>query len=158
MTIQPGDSAPDFEAKVTDGESVDDFQLSEAIGDGPTVIGFFPFAFTSVCENQMVDLKENLEALQEEGANVFGLSVDSPFSLQRFHQDNDFGFAIISDYNREAVEAFGLFYDELMGLEQPAKRSTVVIDEDGEVVWTWSTDDPGQKPDIEEIKGVVRKA
>lgn len=157
MTIQPGDEAPNFTAKVTDGEDVDAFELADVLGDGPVVIGFFPLAFTSVCENQMVDLKENLEALQSEGATVFGLSVDSPFALQRFHQDNGFGFELISDYNREAVEAFGLFYEDLMGLEKPAKRATVILNGDGEVAWSWSTDDPGQKPDIEEIKGVVGK-
>lgn len=157
MTIQPGDAAPDFTAKVTDGEDVDEFALADAIGDGPVVIGFFPLAFTSVCENQMTDLKENLETLQSEGATVFGLSVDSPFALQRFHQDNGFGFPLISDYNRDAVEAFGLFYEDLMGLEKPAKRATVVINDDGEVAWTWSTDDPGQKPEVDEIAQVVRK-
>lgn len=157
MTIQPGDQAPNFTAKVTDGDNVDDFELSDETGEAPLVIGFFPFAFTEVCENQMIDLKENLETLQAEGARVFGLSADSPFSLQVFHEKNDFGFPLISDYNREAVDAFGLFYEELMGLEKPAKRSTVIIDTDGTVAWTWSTDDPGQKPDIEEIKGVLSK-
>lgn len=157
MTIQPGDQAPNFTAKVTDGETVDEFELSEHLGDGPVVIGFFPLAFTSVCENQMTDLKENLETLQAEGATVFGLSVDSPFALQAFHQENNFGFPLISDYNREAVDAFGLFYEDLMGLEKPAKRSTVILNENGDVAWTWTTDDPGQKPDIETVKSVVQK-
>lgn len=158
MTVQPGDEAPNFTAKVTDGENVDDFELEEVLGEGPVVLGFFPFAFTEVCENQMVDLKNRLEALEAEGAEVFGVSVDSPFALQRFHEDNGFGFSIISDYNREAVEAFGLTYDQLMGLEEPAKRATVVLDADGEVVWTWTTDDPGTKPDVQEIEDVVAKA
>jgi peroxiredoxin len=157
MTVQAGDETPDFEAKVTDGDSVDDFRLADELGDGPVVLGFFPFAFTEVCENQMIDLKENLAALEDEGATVFGVSVDSPFALQRFHEDNGFGFPLVSDYNREAVEALGLTYDQLMGLEEPAKRSTLVLDDEGTVAWAWTTDDPGTKPDVAEIEGVVRK-
>ncbi len=157
MTVNPGDRAPSFSAKVTDGQAVADFELEQALGDGPVVFGFFPFAFTEVCEDQMADLRDSLEAFKDEGATVFGLSTDSPFSLQVFHQEHGFGFPLISDYNREAVESFGLFYDELMGLEKPAKRATVVLDAEGTVAWTWTTDDPEQKPEIDEIRSIVRK-
>lgn len=157
MTVSPGDEAPNFEAKVTDGDEIDDFQLSEALGDGPVVIGVFPFAFTGVCESQMSDLRDNLDDLEAEGASVYGLSVSSPFALEAWCDENAFGFPLIADWNREAVEAFGFEYEEMMGLERPAQRGAVVINSDGRVEWSWSTQDPGEKPDIEEIKGVVAK-
>lgn len=155
--ITPGDEAPDFTAKVTDGEDVEEFQLSEVVGDGPVVIGFFPFAFTGVCGTQMAELDENLDELEAEDASVYGLSVSSPFALQAWTDENDFGFELIADWNREATQAFGFRYDEMMGLETPAQRATAIISSEGTVEWTWSTDDPGQKPDVEEILGAVRK-
>ncbi|PSG97296.1 peroxiredoxin [Thermoplasmatales archaeon SW_10_69_26] len=156
-TIAPGEEAPNFTAKVTDGQDVDDFELAEEIGDGPVVIGFFPFAFTGVCENQMADLRDNLEDFEDAGASVYGASVASPFALQTWADENGFGFDLIADWNREATEAFGLEYDEMMGLERPAQRATVIIGSDGNVEWVWSTDDPGQKPDVDEVLGAVRK-
>jgi peroxiredoxin len=157
MTVASGDKAPNFKAKVAHGEDVDDFELDNEIGDGPIVIGFFPFAFTGVCESQMIDLQENLDDLEAEGADVYGLSVSSPFALGAWADAHDFDFPLIADWNREAVEAFGLEYDEMMGLERPAQRGAVIINSEGDVEWTWSTKDPGQKPDIDEILGAVRK-
>lgn len=157
MTISPGDEAPNFTAKVTDGDDVDDFELEDAIGDGPTVIGFFPFAFTGVCESQMSDLRDNLSELESEGADVYGLSVSSPFALEAWCKENEFGFPLIADWNREAVEAFGFEYEEMMGLERPAQRAAVVVNSQGEVEWTWTTEDPGDKPNVDEIENVVRK-
>ncbi len=156
-TVTPGDEAPNFAAKVTDGENVEEFELAEAIGDGPTVIGFFPFAFTGTCESQMADLRENLDELESQGATVFGLSVSSPFALQQWAAQEAFGFELIADWNREATEAFGFEYEELGGLERPAQRAAVILGSDGTVEWTWSTEDPGQKPDIDEILGAVQK-
>jgi len=155
--VTPGDTAPDFEAKVTDVEDVEDFTLSENLGDGPVVIGFFPFAFTGVCGQQMGDLRDNLDELTDEGATVYGLSVSSPFALQEWANQNEFDFELIADWNREATEAFGFEYDEMMGLQRPAQRAAVIINSEGDVEWTWSTKDPGQKPDIDEILGAVRK-
>lgn len=156
-TVSPGDDAPNFEAKVTDGEDVEDFELTEALGDGPTVIGFFPFAFTGVCGTQMAELNENLDEFEAEGADVYGLSVSSPFALQQWAEEAGFEFDLIADWNREATEAFGFEYDEMMGLERPAQRATAIISSEGTVEWTWSTDDPGEKPPIDEILGAVRK-
>jgi peroxiredoxin len=155
--IAPGDEAPDFTAKVTDGDDVEDFSLSEALGDGPTVIGFFPFAFTGVCESQVADLNENLVELEDAGADVYALSVSSPFALQAWADENGFEVPLVADWNREAVAAFGFLYDEMMGLEQPAQRATAIISSEGTVEWTWTTDDPGQKPDVDEILGAARK-
>ncbi|MDX1610915.1 MAG: redoxin domain-containing protein [Candidatus Thermoplasmatota archaeon] len=158
MTLNIGDKAPNFTALVTDGEDIEEFELENELGDGPVVLGFFPFAFTGTCEEQMCDLRDNLTELEQSGAKTFGLSVDSPFTLKVFHQQHDFGFPLVSDFNREAVEAYGLQYGDLiMGLEGPAKRACLVLDSDGTIIWSWSTDDPGQKPDIREIQGIVAK-
>lgn len=157
MTVQPGEAAPGFHAQVTDGREVHGFTLAEHLGEGaPIVLAFFPFAFTSVCEEQLLDLKRNLDALQEHDALVFGLSVDSPFTLRAYHQEHAFGFPLISDFNRQATEAYDLEHESLLGLDRPAKRATIVIAPDGTIAWAWITDDPEEKPSIDEILSVVR--
>lgn len=156
MTIEPGQPAPCFQAQVTDGHDVRPFDLEEALQqEAPIVLAFFPFAFTSVCREQLLDLKANLGALEDQGALVFGISVDSPYALRAYHRQHGFGYPLISDFNREAIDAYGLAHERLLGLDRPAKRATIVIAPDGTIALAWITQDPEEKPSIEEILGAV---
>lgn len=156
MTLTTGETAPTFRALATDGEGVTIFDLEEEIGDGPIVLGFFPFAFTGGCKAQMCDLRDNLAELDQVGAKAFGISVDSPFALKVWHNENGFNFPLVSDHDLEAIEAFGVRDDVILGMDH-AQRACFVLDNDGTVAWSWSTEDPSVTPDIEEIKGVVAK-
>lgn len=157
MPLNPGDQAPNFTGKQVTAEELDEFELAEEIGDGPVVLGFFPFAFTGGCQKQMCDLRDNLAELEAAGAKAFGVSADSPFSLQAWHEANGFGFPLVSDFNGEGLEAFGVADDTILGLQHHAQRSCFILDDDGNVAWSWTTEDPSVTPDIEEIQQVVEK-
>lgn len=157
MTVKVGDLAPPFKGKIVDGKETRAFDLGEVLGKGPVVLAFFPFAFSSTCEGQLCDLRDNLPALGQVEAQVFGISTDSPWTLQAFHRAHGFRFPLISDWNREAIDGYGLFYEEFRGLKRPAKRATVVIDRQGRIAWIWSTEDANVAPDIAAIKSAVAK-
>lgn len=156
--ISSGDKAPTFDATVANGE-VEAFSLADELGDGPVVLAFFPGAFTPPCSNEMVALEEHSDAFADAGATVYGVSADSAFSLNAFREEYDLSFALVSDMSREAIGAYDLEIDIAdLGLFGVANRAVFVIDESGEVTYTWTTEDPTKEPNYEELLEAVAAA
>ena len=156
--VAESDTAPTFTATLANGD-VEAFDLEEYLGDGPVVLAFFPGAFTPPCSNEMVALQEHLADFEATGATVFGISADSAFSLNAFREEHDLGFDLVSDMDRDAIEAYGLRIDiEDLGLLGVANRAVYVVDSDGEVSYVWTTDDPTVEPDYEELLDAVEAA
>ena len=156
--VSNGDAAPSFTATIgtSDHES---FDLEDALGDGPVVLAFFPGAFTPPCTNEMIALQDRLEAFDDAGARILGVSADSPFSLGAFREEHDIEFDLISDMGREAIRAFDLEIDIAdLGLHGIANRAVYVLDADGTVVYDWVADDPTNEPDYEAVLEAVRSA
>lgn len=149
MALKPGDAAPTFTLPAKPGEMVD---LSQHIGREAVVLLFFPLAFSSVCTAEMCHFRDHWSAWQQLDAHVFGISVDSPFVTDKFRQDLDIPFPILSDFNREAARQYDVLHDDLFGLKGVAKRSAFVIGPDGKVKYAWVTDDPGVQVKFNEIK------
>ena len=147
------DPAPDFTAPFAhdDGE-VTPFTLSEHLDEAPLVLAFFPGAFTGVCTSEMNTWESHLEDLQDAGATIYGVSVDTPFALNEFRDVEQISFPMISDSNKEIIDAYDIEMDFAdMGYYGVAKRSIFVIDADGVVQYAWVSDDPGVEPDYEEV-------
>ncbi len=157
MHIQKGDRAPNFELPCCDGEEHEDVSLDEILNRGTTVLAFFPLAFSSVCTEELCEFRDALSELEQLDAQVYGISVDSPFVQNEFIRKENLNFPLFSDFNREAINAYGVKHDELLGLEGVAKRSVFVLDQAGNVRYSWVTDDPSNKPDLDEIKNVLNE-
>ncbi|MFC6863689.1 redoxin domain-containing protein [Halomicroarcula sp. GCM10025817] len=156
--VSTGDTAPTFTATVANGE-VEAFDLADELGDGPVVLAFFPGAFTPPCSNEMVALQDHLGDFEAAGATIFGVSADSAFSQNAFRDEHDLGFSLVSDMDRDAIEAYGQRIDiEDLGLLGVANRSVFVVDDDGKVTYTWVADDPTNEPDYAELLEAVESA
>lgn len=156
--VSTGDTAPDVSATIANGE-VEAFELSDHLGDGPVVLAFFPGAFTPPCSNEMVALQDHLDGFEDAGATLLGLSADSAFSLNAFRDEHDLAFDLVSDMDRDAIEAYGVRIDiEDLGLLGVANRSVFVLDDEGTVTYDWIADDPTNEPDYEELLEAVRSA
>lgn len=151
--VTTGDSAPDFSAPLANGDLGETFTLSERLDEAPLVLAFFPGAFSSVCTGEMNTFQERLGNFHDAGASIYGISVDSPFALNAFREDNGIEFDFISDANHEIVDAYDatMNFDEL-GIDEVAKRAVFVVDSDGEITYAWSSDDPGVEPEYDEIE------
>ena len=104
-------AAPDFTAPVATGD-VESITLSERLPDeAPIVLAFFPGAFTSVCTSEMCTFRDRLSAFEQFEATVYGVSVDSPFALNEFRDQNDLGFDLISDFEKELIDAYDVRTD-----------------------------------------------
>jgi len=156
--VDTGDTSPDFTAPLANGD-VDSITLSEELGDGPIVLAFFPGAFTSVCTTEMCSFQDQLSAFEDVGATVYGVSRDTPFTLNEFRDQNDLSFGLISDLNKEIIDAYGVEMDFAdLGVYGVAKRSVFVVDADGEVTYAWVSDDPGIEPDYDEVREAAAEA
>lgn len=157
--VTTGDTAPEFTAPLANGD-VETFTLSERLeSEAPIVLAFFPGAFTSVCTAEMRTFEERLEAFEDAGATVYGVSVDSPFALGEFRERNGLSFGLISDFEKEVVDAYDVrtSFEEL-GVHGLAKRAVFVVDADGTVTYAWVSDDPGAEPDYGAVEAAASPA
>jgi peroxiredoxin len=149
--VSTGDSAPVFTATYR-GEEHETFELRVHLGDGPTVLAFFPGAFTPPCSNEMVALQERFEDIEAAGATLFGISADSSFTLGAFADAHDLEFDLVSDMNGDAIGAYDLSIDlPDLGLYGAANRAVFVLDENGVVTYQWEAEDPTNEPDYDEL-------
>ena len=156
--VDTGDDAPDFTAPLANGD-IESFTLSEELDDAPLVLAFFPGAFTSVCTSEMCTFCDELSAFEDIGASVYGISVDSPFTLNEFRDQNDLNFGLLSDIDKEVIDAYDVSMDFAdLGVRGVAKRAVFVVDGDGEVSSRWVSDDPGVEPDYDEVAAAAEDA
>jgi peroxiredoxin len=145
------DDAPNFTAPIANGE-VEPFTLSEHLDDAPLVLAFFPGAFTGVCTTEMATWQDRLTDLESAGATIYGVSVDAPFSLNEFREQNDLDIPIVSDTNKEIIDAYDVETDFAdMGYYGLAQRAVFVLDSEGTITYAWVADDPGTEPDYDEV-------
>lgn len=156
MPVTPGSRAPDFELPPAPGE--EPVRLSEACAEGPVVVLFLPLAFSPTCTEEMCAVAEDWSSWEALGAQVLGVSVDSPFVTRRFARECEAPFPILSDFNRTATDAYGVRNDDYFGLRGVAHRSAFVVDRGGTVVYAWCSEDDSRLPPFDEIEDAVRRA
>lgn len=150
MSIQAGAVAPDFSLFDTDKNKV---SLADQKGKN-VVILFFPLAFTGVCTTELCNVRDNIGIYNNTNAVVFGVSVDSLFSLGKFREEQKLNFQLLSDFNKEAATAFGVLYDTFPAFEMQgvSKRAAFVIDKEGVVRYAEVCPTPGDLPNFEAIQ------
>ena len=157
MPLKVGDSAPDFTLPTKDASGLRDVTLSDFCGKHPVVLLFFPFAFTSVCMEEVCLVRDSFAAYSALDAQVFGISVDSPFTLEVMAEKESLNFSLLSDFNKVAGTAYDCLFDELKGLEGVAKRSAFIIDREGIVKYAAVSENPKQMPDFEAIQSTLKE-
>ena len=145
--VEVGDIAPDFELMANDKTMV---RLSESIGNR-IVLAFYPAAFTGVCTKEMCTFTDSMNRLEEAEVEIFGISVDSIFANAAFSDQNQIGFPLLSDTNREATEAYGIAIPFVMPGYIASQRAVFIIDSNGMIGYSWVAENPGQEPDYEAI-------
>lgn len=152
MSLQVGDKAPDF--KLFNSE-LKEVSLADYKGK-KLVVHFFPMAFTGVCTTQLCTMRDSFGYYEGMNAAVVGISVDSPFTLAKFKEDQAYQFPLLSDFNKEASNAYDAIYEEFaFNLKGVSKRAAFVIDEEGNVAYAEVLENAGDLPDFDAIKKVV---
>lgn len=153
--VSVGDTAPDFTAPLARGD-ISEFSLSERLDEAPVVLAFFPAAFSGTCTSEMETFEDRIAEFEDLDGAVYGVSVDLPWTLQEFRDDEALSFGLISDTNRQVVDAYDLRTDfTSMGLEDLAQRAVLVVDGDGVVQYAWAAENAGIEPDYDEVLDAV---
>jgi peroxiredoxin (alkyl hydroperoxide reductase subunit C) len=140
--IAPGTQVPDFVLKREDGG---DFTQEDLKG-ATTVLVFYPFAFSSVCTDQLHIYEEALPELAEEGATVYAVSTDATPSQTAFREKLGVSIEQLSDFEPKGATARKLgAYFEPAGM---TNRALVIVGPDGVVAWSHLADSPGDLPGV----------
>ena len=121
MSADVGSKAPDFTLSNQDKQPV---TLSAQAGK-TVVLAFFPAAFTSVCQKELCHFRDQLAAFNSVNATVFGISVDTPFTLKEFARQNSLNFDLLSDFNKDAIQKFDVVNPDMGGLKGISRRAVL---------------------------------
>ena len=151
--LKIGDKAPEF-SLISDSKQ----EISlEAYQGKNVLILFFPMAFTSVCTQELCSTRDNIGVYAASNAEVLAISVDSPFTLAKFKEDQGLNFPLLSDFNKEVTRAYGCLYETfVLGLKGVSKRSAFVVDAQGIIQYAEVLENAGELPNFEAIQEVLK--
>lgn len=145
MSVEPGDTAPEFEAISAEGDL---WKSSDHVGQKILVVYFYPAAMTGGCTDQACSFRDDRTTLTEMGAEVVGVSGDQVSSLQVFKRVNNLNFPLLSDEDGSVARAFGVPVGEggsitrvvdgeeiILNRDVSTARWTFIIDLEGKIVY-----------------------
>jgi peroxiredoxin len=154
MKLEVGQQAPDFLMYDSDKQPV---RLSNLRGDHVLLL-FFPFAFTSTCTAELCATRDDIAFYQQMQAKVFGISVDAPYSLKVYKEQQQLNFPLLSDFNKVVSETYGTIYDRWgMELKGVSKRSAFIIDKQGIIQYIEILENAGEIPNFEAIRKTLEE-
>ena len=156
MSVDVGAPAPDFTLPDQDRQSV---ALSAQRGRS-VVLAFFPAAFSSVCQKELCTFRDSIAQLgsaQGGHAQVYGISVDTFFTLKAFHEQQRLTFPLLSDFNKQAIRDYGVYNEDMIGLKGIAKRAVFVVDGQGVIRHRQVLDDARNEPDYGAVFAAVNR-
>ncbi len=126
-----GQKAPDFTLNDKDGNPV---TLSGFAGK-KVVLYFYPRDNTPGCTRQACAFAAAYDAFKEKNVEVIGISKDSVASHVKFAEKYNLPFILISDPDRVAIEAYGVWQEKKMcgKVSMGVVRTTFIIDENGNI-------------------------
>jgi peroxiredoxin Q/BCP len=136
--LNPGDAAPDLEARTADGRVV---RLSELRGRF-VLVYFYPKDSTPGCTTEACSLNRSLDELGECGAEVIGVSIDSWESHARFAGKHGLRFALASDSDRSISRAYGV--GRMLGVLPVHQRVSFLVGPDGAIARVWPSVSPAR--------------
>jgi peroxiredoxin len=138
--IEPGAEAPDFSLLDQDGQTV---SLSDLRGQ-TIVLVFYPGDWSPVCTDQLNVYQEVLGDLEQKGARLIGISIDSAFSHKAFQQHLGLTIPLLADFHPkgEVSKSYGAYIEE----RGHNNRSLVMIGPDGKVLWSHAAPTPLEIP------------
>ena len=95
---------------------------------------FFPAAFTGTCTKELCSVRDDITWYNNVNAKVFGISVDTIYSLAKYKEEQKLNFPLLSDFNKEVSASYGCIYETFSyGMKGVSKRSAFIIDKNGSV-------------------------
>jgi len=137
--IAAGTPVPEFSLGTEDGET---FTRDDLLGQ-TSVLVFYPFAFSPVCNDQLTLYEEVLDEFSARGATLYAISTDARWSQAAFREKLGSSIRQLSDFEPKGAtaRAFGVLNEG--GFTQ---RALVIVDPEGVVKWSYLAPSPGDLP------------
>ncbi len=154
MAIQLGDRCPAFKLPAKPGEEID---FGAVIGTQAFVLLFMPLAFSPVCTTEVCTVRDRWSKWKPLGAAVFGITIDSPFTTNKFRELENLPFPVLSDFNKSVARQFGVLHEDLKGMIGVTKRAVFVVNRAGLVTYCWTTENPGEQIDFSALEAALQE-
>jgi glutaredoxin-dependent peroxiredoxin len=162
LALQVGDKAPDFALPATTAESI---KLADYLGKKPMVLFFYVGAFTRTWTQEALAFQLDLPKFEALNAQVLGISVDFNDANKAWAEKLGLTYPLLSDVRRQMAKAYGVLQDDPAMASDPqripaylrAKRSWFVIDMEGVVRYTKTTEPREPLVPNDEILEVLKK-
>lgn len=145
-----GNMAPPFRGLAVGGKFGNGREIGlKDLRGAPVVLYFYPKDDTPGCTAQACGLRDSWAAVRGK-AEIFGVSIDSPESHRRFIDKYELPFPLLSDPEKEIVNAYGVWVEKSMYGKKymGAERSTFVIDSDGRIAAIFRKVKPAEHVDL----------
>lgn len=152
MGLEVGSRAPDFALPDQDRQMV---RLSDELKRHHVVLAFFPAAFSSVCTKELCTFRDTLSRFHDARTAVLGISVDTFWTLKAYADQQRLPFALLSDFNKDVIRAYGVFNEDMIGLKGIARRAVFLIDQAGTIRYKEVLEDARNEPDYGRLAAAV---
>lgn len=131
VELNIGDTAPDFSAKDTQGNTV---TLSNYKGNS-IVLYFYPKDDTPGCTKEACNFKDDYVQYQKKGIIILGVSTDDQESHQQFAKKYKLPFPLLVDTDKSIVNCYGVYKEKNMYGKKymGTNRTTFLIDKEGKI-------------------------
>jgi peroxiredoxin len=128
MAVEVGSPAPDFTLSDHNREVV---TASSLWREKNLLVVFYPFAFSTICQDEMCRVRDDIGEYANSDVQVVGVSTDTPFALKAWAEQQGYGFPLLSDFwpHGEVARKYGVLIEEA-GI---AMRGTFLVDTSGVV-------------------------
>lgn len=127
--------------------------LDEFVGRDVVILVFYPADFNPACGDES-DLDQLDLFTMQKDVTVLAIGPDSLYSHAKFADEYDLHMPMLSDADHDVAEAYGVSFEDGVG-QRLIERAVVVIDHDGAIGYTWSTQDLDGLPPIDAIKDAI---
>lgn len=153
MSLQNGQKAPDFTLFSSEKKEV----TLDSFAGRKLVVLFFPLAFSSVCTAELCEMRDNISTYAGLDADVVAISVDSPYTLARFKDEQHLPFQLLSDFNKDVSTAYGALHETFSyNMRGVSKRAAFVIDREGVIRYVEVLENPGKIPNFQAVQDALQ--
>jgi glutaredoxin-dependent peroxiredoxin len=152
MPVTIGQPAPLFSLYDSQKKKVN---LADMRGQNVLLL-FFPLAFTSTCTKELCSVRDSIGYYNSVKAQVFGISVDSLYTLNKYREEQNLNFPLLSDFNKEVSASYDCLYP-LFGFDMRgvSKRAAFIVDAAGMIRYAEVLENAGEIPDFAKINEVL---
>lgn len=153
--VETGAPAPEFTLPGTTGGEITRYRLSDYTEDGAVVLVFYPFDFSPVCTEELCEFRDAEWLTMTNDVDVFGISTDSCYAHNRFIEEYNLPFPLLSDTMGRVTTSYGVAYDEWEHHEGVPKRALITIDDENTIRYQWVTDSAYESPSLDALQASV---